>query len=268
MTPDQFHSWMRDPRSMDAESIRPLNELTGRYPYFRSAQMLLAKNLKQESHIDQLNQLHLAAVCVPDRKLFYDYMHDRKSETTAGPAVERESEREENSLKRRQKETEVNLPDELIPEPLVYQLETAELPETLKQEETERPEPTALTFSQWLEHTKKGELAEEQKDPAIAREKATAQLDDRELIDRFLSEHPKREVKTRAEFFNPGKAAAKSTEEDFTVVSETLANIYFQQAKFELAAQAYRALSLKYPGKSSYFAARLREIDEKQREEN
>jgi hypothetical protein len=86
-------------------------------------------------------------------------------------------------------------------------------------------------------------------------------------VDHFLtqqSDNPKK----RAEFFNPQKVDAKSQEEDFTIVTETLANIYAEQEKYELATQAYKALSLKYPEKSVYFAARLKELTDKQNTEN
>jgi hypothetical protein len=56
---------------LDRDSLPQLQELVRRYPYFRSAQLLLAKNLKVENHIDQRRQLHLAAVYASDRKLLF-----------------------------------------------------------------------------------------------------------------------------------------------------------------------------------------------------
>ncbi len=53
----------------------------------------------------------------------------------------------------------------------------------------------------------------------------------------------------------------KSTSENDEMITETLANIYFQQKKYERALHAYQKLSLKYPEKSSYFASRIKEIE-------
>ncbi|MDA9120948.1 hypothetical protein N9J52_02910 [Flavobacteriales bacterium] len=268
MTQNQFYSWLENPATMDAASTPQLREVLKRYPYFQAGQMMLAKNLKTENHIDQLNQLQLAAVMVPNRKLFHDYLHDKKK---VQPKVE-ETKQEESTLEvASEAPTEIvevareSLYD-LIPEPIVYQLETAELPElpTKKiEEKKETIEPEELSFSEWLEYaeTEKSD-SEEVQTVKLKSKKRQPSRSNIELVDHFLSQQSGK-PKERAEFFNPQKAGAKSLEEDFTVVSQTLATIYFQQEKYELAKQSYEALSLKYPEKSVYFAARLKEIDDK-----
>ena len=284
MTQDQFYRWMDDPSSMDAASVGQLREVVKRYPYFQTAQMMLAKNLRSENHIDQLIQLQLAAVMVPDRKRLYDYLHDRepvaqpmvqtpseeaKEEVVASPVVEEEVPvPEETVLADHEEKLEVERDSlyDLIPEPIVYQLETADLPElppTKTKKEEPESEPDALSFSEWLEYSEKGTLGNEASESQPKKKEAPKPArSDFELIDHFLSQQSDR-PKKRAEFFNPQKAGAKSLEADFTVISETLANIYFKQEKYDLARQAYESLSLKYPEKSVYFAARLKEIDEK-----
>ena len=285
MTQDQFYSWLQNPSSMDKASIADLQEVLKRYPYFQAAQMMLAKNLKNENHIDQLNQLQLTAVMVPDRKLFHDYLYDKKkAQPKVAEAVEVEPINEtEKQIVEQVEQNEATLevipqsqPEsaeverdslyDLIPEPVVYQLETATLPELPvkeTEEEEEIVEPEELSFSEWLEYSgaEKPKSASTEK-VELKKEKSQPARSNFELIDHFLSQQ-KDKPKKRAEFFNPQKAGAKSLEEDFTVVSETLASIYVQQEKYELARQSYEALSLKYPEKSVYFAARLKEIDEK-----
>jgi hypothetical protein len=271
MRQDQFHSWLENPALMDATTIRQLREVIKRYPYFQAAQVMLAKNLKNENHIDQLNQLQLAAVMVPDRKAFHDYLHDKKKSVPAVDLPKQDVAHEKESEQSVKEESSVNEVEreslyDLIPEPVVYQLETADLPDlpaTTEQEEEEIPEPEELTFSEWLEYSQSGKATSQPTQPTVPENaKPIPSLSNIEIIDHFLtqqSEAPKK----RAEFFNPQKAGAKSQEEDFTVVSETLAKIYFQQEKYDLARQSYEALRLKYPEKSVYFAARLKEIDEK-----
>ena len=272
MTQEQFYNWLDNPSTMDAASIPQLREVIKRYPYFQAAQMMLAKNLKTGSHIDQLNQLQLAAVMVPDRKLFHDYLHDKKKVQLKVIETVEEVIKEESTLEVVSKKSSEMMEVEreslydLIPEPIVYQLETADLPElpTNKAEEKEEAvEPEELSFSEWLEYTGTAKTASkpvETDKPKI--EKQQPSRSNIELVDHFLSQQSDN-PKKRAEFFNPQKAGAKSLEEDFTVVSETLATIYFQQEKYELASQAYEALRLKYPEKSAYFAARLKEINDK-----
>ena len=238
--------------------------------------MMLAKNLRAENHIDQLNQLQLAAVMVPDRKVFHDYLNDKKPvkqvsevgvEVIDEPLViDLPKEIVEAVLKEPESAERTDLYD-LIPEPIVYQLETADLPEletaTVEPEIEKISDDAELSFNQWLEYTEKGKAdSAADKKPSLKVKRKEKPESNVALIDHFLQQQSSNPPK-RAEFFNPQKVAAKSQEEDFTVVSETLAKIYAQQEKYELATQAYNALSLKYPEKSVYFAARLKEIDEK-----
>ena len=279
MTGQQFHNWLTEPASMNPESIAQLREVTQRYPYFTIAQVMLAKNLRSENHIDQLRQLQLAAVMVPNRKVLHQYLKapvTHQEQIPEGPlqqeipAIEHEvivDEPEVQSPAVDTVEEEVSVsrfPDELIPEPVYYQLETADLPEPqVEDEEVNEPEPTALSFSEWLSITSsEGLERSKKKSTETSRVEETGSRSTVELIDHFLN-RAEEVPKKRVEFFNPKKVAAKADQGDFSLVSETLANIYFQQEQYELAKKAYEALSLKYPDKSIYFAARLKEIDEK-----
>lgn len=276
MTQDQFYIWMETPSLMNGASIPEIREVLKRYPYFQAAQVMLAKNLKQENHIDQLNQLQLAAVMVPDRKLFHDYLHDKikrkelveelVEEIVEEPIPEKVEKGLIEEAPAQVKEIQRDSLYDLIPEPIVYQLETAELPDLILPVETKKaealPEPESLTFSEWLDFVEKEDLqgkATPTRVESIDPQPVRSNID---IIDHFLTQQSS-SPKKRAEFFNPQKVAAKSTVEDFTVISETLARIYFEQEKYELARQAYESLSLNYPEKSIYFAARLKEIDEK-----
>ena len=270
MTQDQFYSWVENPSVMDEASIPQLRDLLKQYPYFQVGQAVLAKALKDGNHIDQLNQLQLAAVMVPDRKLFHDYLNDKKKATPKLVELQPEVEIEASVLESLPAEEEVDARflDELILEPVIYQLEKADLPELtieeVEEEKEEIQEPTELSFSEWLNYSGREKVETK---PLLRKLKPIPIQNNIELVDHFLtqqSDNPKK----RAEFFNPQKVAAKSQKEDFTIVTETLANIYAEQEKYELATQAYKALSLKYPEKSVYFAARLKELTDKQNTEN
>ena len=57
--------------------------------------------------------------------------------------------------------------------------------------------------------------------------------------------------------------AKRSITEDENLVTETLANIYYQQENYEKALRAYEKLSLKYPKKRTYFANQINLIKKK-----
>ena len=88
-------------------------------------------------------------------------------------------------------------------------------------------------------------------------DKSSRPIDD--LIDEFIKNEPSIS-RSQARFFNPAEAAKSSVVDDENIVSETLAKIFFDQGKFEKAISIYRKLSLKFPEKSSYFAAQIEKI--------
>lgn len=82
------------------------------------------------------------------------------------------------------------------------------------------------------------------------------------LIDKFITEEPKIKRPAKSEFFSPVNMAKMSMVEDLTFVTETLAKIYEKQGNYTKAINAYKNLILKYPEKSTYFAARIKAIKE------
>ncbi len=86
------------------------------------------------------------------------------------------------------------------------------------------------------------------------------------LIDNFLLSEPgalrtNQSNTENDEFENRNNIIEKSDAEDHELITETLANIYYQQKNYEKALAAYKKLSLKYPEKSIYFATQIEEIE-------
>lgn len=89
--------------------------------------------------------------------------------------------------------------------------------------------------------------------------KKTRQQD---LIDRFIHEEPI--LQPRLEFGEPGKLpdlAKKSGKLQEEVVSESMAMIYIKQKKYPQAIATLHKLSLKFPEKSLYFAALIKNLE-------
>jgi len=58
---------------------------------------------------------------------------------------------------------------------------------------------------------------------------------------------------------------AQSVSASDEIVTETLAKLYMEQGYYKNAKKAYKKLSLKYPEKSSFFAAQIKDIKKKQK---
>jgi len=80
----------------------------------------------------------------------------------------------------------------------------------------------------------------------------------KEKIRKFIEEEPG--IKIERNYQNTQDFAEKSTEENYGIVSETLAKIYASQGKSDMAIEIYKQLILKYPEKSSYFAAQIKNL--------
>jgi hypothetical protein len=97
----------------------------------------------------------------------------------------------------------------------------------------------------------------------LAREEETKKRGEAEILERFIRENPRigrvrEEVDPRVE----GLARASVEEWDGMeeLVTETMAQLYVRQGQRTKAKRAYELLALKYPEKSAYFAAALKNL--------
>ncbi|WP_164109615.1 MULTISPECIES: hypothetical protein [Sphingobacterium] len=80
------------------------------------------------------------------------------------------------------------------------------------------------------------------------------------VIDRFIKEEPMIQAPS-PENLNNENMARQSAEDNYSLVTETLANIYVDQALYLKAIEVFKKLILKYPEKKSYFAARIQDLE-------
>ena len=114
-------------------------------------------------------------------------------------------------------------------------------------------------FSSWLKVLPEISVAEKPEVKPVSQEQ---KLD---IIEKFLKKESSIS-RPKAEFFSPVKAAKMSITEDDTIISETLANIYFIQGSLPKALKAYQTLLLRIPEKKNIFAPRIEKIKALMRE--
>lgn len=83
-----------------------------------------------------------------------------------------------------------------------------------------------------------------------------------EVIEKFIREEPMIQP-LQAEKLDLENKARKSSEDQHSLVTETLAKIYMEQGLYPKAVEVYKKLVLKYPEKNAYFAARITELEKK-----
>ncbi len=121
---------------------------------------------------------------------------------------------------------------------------------TAKITEPKITETTPEGFNYWLNPAK---------NQVQSREEKLKKID--ALIEKFIKSEP-RIVAKKVEFYSPVNVAKHSVEFNEDLVSEPLAAIFEKQGYFDKAIKAYEKLSLKFPEKRAYFAARIEKIGE------
>ncbi len=82
-----------------------------------------------------------------------------------------------------------------------------------------------------------------------------------ELIEMFIKTEPRISTPQKVDFYSPLTMSKKSSEDSEEIVSETLAKVYEAQGNVGKAIRIYQKLSLLYPEKISYFAARIKNLE-------
>lgn len=223
-------------------------QLLKKYPYFQSARLMLARQLHDTGHEAFPLALKLAAAYAYDRRVLLNLIENQIPDKTAeskNQIDEVSSSDLTESLKTSSVDSEKADSDE-IP------VEQKAISFTGKQLETIQLIKARLGNIHYVEDQDEGTLK-----PINTGE--SQEFDD--IIEKFLQNNP-RINSPRRDFFNPVDVARQSSIEPEDVVTETLAWVYEKQGLNEKAIKIYEKLLLLFPEKRTYFAARIKNLEE------
>ena len=268
MTSTQLQQWIQHPELLDRDSLYELRTLVARYPYFQSLRLLYLKNLYL-LHDDNFGaELRKAVLYVADRRaLFFLIEGDRY---TLQPHKEFMT-----SAQKMANEPGVDRTLFLIDAFLASMPE--ERPQTMELDVTMDYTAYLLQDEDVTAETCENQVEEE-----------TLKLRGQELIDSFLNRTPTENILTPSaldEVQSSQETALKSgnenqptdpeteeeDEESAEIISandaddhyftETLAQIYIKQHRYEKALEIIKKLNLNYPKKNAYFADQIRFLE-------
>jgi hypothetical protein len=241
-----FIKLLQNRQSIDDGHTNLIKTIIDTFPYFQPAHILHTFYLKKH-HLYYQNALQQTAARTTDRRRLFEIIQ-----------IETEIDK-----KNTDNENQNIHPKQFIQQPesndaieVFIPVETTHKPQSVeKQEKTEKniPEPDKnenqkpekLSYLEWLKQLK--QVQNEKKEDIF------------DAIDKFLKEKPKI-IPKKDITVKPPDIIEKSVTEKQMLMTETLANLYVKQKKYDKAIQAFRILSLKYPKKSSYFANRIKEV--------
>lgn len=241
MTSSLLHKLLGDPSLFNEETLPELKKIVNHYPAFSVAKVLYLKNLAVLNHPDFSNELKKMSIGIPDRRKLFLLIED-KLENQSSITMINDEERENS-----------------------FELIDAFLSQEGK-DFTEDFNNSLINSSVSSDYIL-WSLSESPQDKE--EDKDGVQLKDYQLIDSFLKneeERPKR-------FLLPEEASEEPTNKEDVVVpdftkaqddsffTETLAQIYIKQKRYERALQIIKKLSLKYPEKNVYFADQIRFLE-------
>ncbi len=283
MDAQQFITYLKNPRSLDRDSLGGIEELASEFPYCQSLRILHLLNLRMVKHVMYNEQLKTTAAYIADRKRLKELIRELKEESLAPvpaeanqdttgviPSPPHEIQIEEDVAAVKDEVADVKeetlIGDALVDEAGAQMADTE--PETTQFAPPEEAEPPAEPILPTIEQDEEARLLalreivenrlreiKQEKEVSKDKEKASKEA----LINKFIREEPSIS-RPRAEFFDPVKVARSSQTEHEGLVSETLARIHLQQGNIAKALEIYRRLSLNFPEKSSYFAAQIEKI--------
>lgn len=243
MNRQQFFHWINDPGSLQAEDSGSLKELISDYPFFQSARTLYLLNLKLLHDYRFEPELKKAATFAPDRSRLRELIlaGDIQPDNLDKQAYE------SNPLPVKAAEKQKDFHLEKLEQQIRASLKEIELKKSQLQELLE--EKKAITGNQdeneGIEN--EGELL------------PFRSLPKDKLLEEFLVEQQASPGR-KGIFYNPEDSARKSIEESDDILSETLARLVAAQGKKDKSIKIYQKLMLKYPQKSSYFAAQIEKL--------
>ena len=288
MNRENFISFLHHPDKISKGNLETFKDLSHRYPYCSSIQVLFAYELFVGTDLDFNLQLKRAAACVSSRKKLKQLFTEKEKGLVVDPGISPVSLQEEIAKE---------IPDvplmtvetipEIIPEPVAEFVEprfdeTPEIKPGISESRRELLDIVHRRLAEIAEAKLKGAVTIDQPeeddrvavgevqiiqekslpDEPISDDESKKALSKEEILEKFIREEP-RISSPRAAFYRPSEIAAHSSVDDEEIVSETLAKLYSEQGNHAKAIKIYERLSLLLPEKSSYFADQISKISEK-----
>ncbi|NLP57991.1 hypothetical protein [Lutibacter sp. B1] len=263
MNSAEFTFLLKNPEIIDATKTQQLEEISAVFPYFQSIRAIQLKGFNKINSFKYNQALKKTAAYTIDRKVLFNFITSSSFNNN-----------------RTNKNVEILEEIEVIEPETIETLhkkisETSSKKELIKEQESENEEKESAntfleigkpihfissephSFNEWMQLISQKPIIRN-KNSIVSNKKSTNSDDKFSLIDKFIESNPK--IKPADKTDSNFDISNESSNENESLMTETLAKVYLEQKKYDSAIKAYHILSLKYPEKSSFFADRIKAI--------
>ena len=251
MKKESFYAYLNNEKHFGEESLSQLKQIAEKYPYFMTAKLMLLKNMKAVEDLDYTSELKKVVItCCDRRKLFY-YLNDDRYARFFPKTTPKEELVEDRT--------------EVLLDSFLSSLENnnnKEKEQSVIDEPENELDAESIASTDYLVYLEQTEQAED----TYGNQEESKPMKHQGLVDRFLEKSSSNE-----ELFSNRKREGEGREmlrqdsdnllDDDTFLTETLAQVYIKQKKYEQALTIIKRLSLNFPKKSIYFADQIRFLE-------
>ena len=249
MEKDLFHAYLYNKQQLNNESLHQLEQIVEKYPYFQTVKLMLLKNMQDTKDSIFMSELKKVAItCCDRRKLFYYLNGDRYARFF--PQLDTQKATADNRT-------------EVLLDSFLESLEKDDSNDKVQVAKTKNEwENNSIISTDYLAYLEQSEQAEKPLDD----EEKSKPMKHQELVDRFLEKSSNDEElfssknRERNEKQDMGQSVDSLLDDD-SFLTETLAQVYIKQKKYEQALTIIKRLSLNFPKKSIYFADQIRFLE-------
>lgn len=230
----QVIDYIRQPESLDSQSLEHLRGIVEKYPYYHAARILLLRTLYQMHDPSFDEQLRKAAIYVPARQTLFQLFQAPSLKPESPTKRTARAEHAEDGPQRTNSLIDSFL--NTIPP---------------QQQNTPRIVDATVDYMAYLMQMESGNNTTN-----------APRMPGQDYIDDFLTKNEGRfDLEDLPAEGTPYNIPETRNDSNDGVLTEAMARIYIKQGKFDKAIEIIQRISLKYPKKNRYFADQIRFLE-------
>ena len=253
MEREELLHYIKNPDQLEFRSLHDLMAVRDKHPYFQAIYPLILKLLRSNRKFQYQIFLEKAAIQMSGREILFDFINvDENVYKKVAEQVQKDM----------QEERSVDLSSDELQLSKEQSQSISELQSLYDKDTDQAISDKKKDFNAWLRSTQKKKIKRGSDDKSaitpVSSAHSSISAKTSKRVDEFIKKSPSI---TSPKEYEPKKneLSVKDTPSS-QLMTETLAEIFVEQKKYDKAIQAYKILILNNPEKNGFFASRIEKI--------